>query len=203
MYVGDLIRVLEENGLDKNTLVIFTADNGAATYGGPDPDYFKCSGDLRGRKGSLYEGGVKVPFIAYWPGVIKPNTASDHISAIWDLMPTFLGVAGSNNSKGIDGISFLPTLKQEENQQKKHKFLYWERHNNAKHSQAVRFGDWKAVKDVNESKIALFNLKQDPFERKNVADKYPDLIAKAESYIATRRVAVIPEWNFVEPTEDF
>src|SRR5690606_21212189 len=99
-YVGEIIQALKKNGLDENTLIVFTADNGAAVVGGCDPDYFNCSGDLRGRKGSIYEGGIKVPFIAYWPGVIKPGTTSDHLSAIWDLMPTFLEVAGA---PAVDG----------------------------------------------------------------------------------------------------
>lgn len=203
-YVGDLMKILEKYGLDKNTLVIFTSDNGAARVGGCDPDYFECSGVLRGRKGSLYEGGIKVPFVAYWPDVIRPGTASPHLCAIWDLMPTFLEAAGVRHVKGINGRSFLPVLKQHGEQQE-HEFLYWERHaKNKTHEQAVRFGNWKAIKTIvnNKETIALYNLEQDASEKNNLANRYPALVSKAEAYMATRRLAVIPEWNFAEPTED-
>ncbi|TZF84064.1 arylsulfatase [Pedobacter sp. BS3] len=205
-YVGEVVALLKKHGLDKNTLIVFTGDNGAAKVGGCDPDYFGCSGTLRGRKGTIYEGGIKEPFIACWPGVIKPGTTSGHLSAIWDLMPTFLDAAGVKHVKGIDGVSFLPTLKQQGAQQQ-HEFLYWERHGkNGKsmHEQAVRFGDWKALKITgnNQVKIELYNLKQDMSEKNNVAKQHPDLVRKAEACFQTRRLAVIPEWNFGEPTED-
>jgi arylsulfatase len=203
-YVGDLRRVLKENGLDKNTVVIFTADNGAAATGGCDPDYFHCSGDLRGRKGSLYEGGIKVPFIAWWPGVVKSGATSDHVCAIWDLMPTFLEIAGTAPGMPVDGISFLAALKQEP--QKQHEFLYWERHsaNGETHTQAVRFGDWKAIKQIktNSTMLALYNLKKDPTERHDVATSNPDLVDKAESCFKTRRLAVVQDWNFIKPGKE-
>src|SRR5690606_27237470 len=109
---------LTKHGLEKNTLIVFTADNGAARVGGCDPDYFNASGDLRGRKNSLYEGGIKVPFIAWWPGVIEANSTSDHLCAIWDVLPTFLDVSGGKTPAEIDGISFLPTLKSQPLNQK-------------------------------------------------------------------------------------
>ncbi len=201
-YVGDLMTVLQRHGLDKNTLVIFTADNGAAVVGGADADYFGCSGRLRGRKGSVYEGGIKVPFIAWWPGVIQPGTTSDHRCGLWDLMPTFLEVAGTTATRSIDGLSLLPALKGDASQ-KEHPFLYWERHSNAgdAHAQAVRFGDWKAVKTYkkNGTSLALYNLKEDPSEQSDVSAKQPELVQKAESYLQTRRLAAVPEWNFVKP----
>lgn len=199
-YVGSIIKALEKNGLDKNTLIVFTADNGAAQVGGCDPDYFKSSGDLKGRKNSLYEGGIKVPFVAYWPGVIKANTASAHLSAIWDLMPTFLEATGVKSPSGIDGISFLPALKSQTEKQKQHEFLYWERHTKKNaHDQAVRFGDWKVVKHINAEKTEVYNLKSDPNEKDNVADRHPEIIEKANKHFATRRVASIAEWNFFDP----
>jgi arylsulfatase A len=204
-YVGDLMRVLAQNGLQTNTLVLFTADNGAAVAGGCDADYFKCSGELRGRKGSIYEGGIKVPFIAWWPGVVQPGSTSDHLSGIWDLMPTFLEAAGETPIRTIDGLSFLPTLKQQ-GAQKEHEFLYWERHSadGNSHTQAVRFGDWKAVKttQTDGAHLALFNLKTDESEKHNVAAQHSDLVRQAEGYLQTRRLAVISEWNFAKPTEE-
>lgn len=204
-YVGDLTRVLAKNGLQSNTLVIFTGDNGAAQIGGCDPDYFHCSGELRGRKGSVFEGGLKVPFIAWWPGVILANSTSDHLCAIWDLMPTFLEAAGTKPAFAVDGISFLPTL-QQRGAQPQHEFLYWERHKPEAgiHAQAVRFGDWKAVKttQAGEARLALFNLKTDPTESRNVAARNPELARRAETYLQTRRAAIINDWNFTQPSED-
>lgn len=201
-YVGSIIETLEKNGLDKNTLIVFTADNGAARVGGCDPDYFRTSGDLKGRKNSLYEGGIKTPFIAYWPGVIKPNTSSDHLCAIWDLLPTFLEASGAKSPTGIDGISFLATLKSQPANQKKHEFLYWERHaKNDTHEQAVRFDDWKVIKQVGSQEVEVFNLKEDPNEKTNLANQHPDIIENANRYYKTRRLAALVEWNFGKPVE--
>lgn len=201
-YVGDLMTVLRRNGLDKNTLVIFTADNGAAVAGGADPDYFGCSGNLRGRKGSVYEGGIRVPFIAWWPGVIKPGSTSAHLCGIWDLMPTFLEVAGTSATRSIDGLSLLPALKGDASQ-KEHPFLYWERHSAAgdAHTQAVRFGDWKAVKTFKKkgTSLELYNLKEDTCEAADLSAKHPELVKQAESHLQTRRLAAVVEWNFVKP----
>ncbi len=204
-YVGELLQVLKQTGLEHNTLVVFTADNGAAVVGGGDADYFNCSGALRGRKGSLYEGGIKVPFIAWWPGVIKAGAASDHLSAIWDLMPTFLDAAGTAASRPVDGLSFLPALTGR-GTCKEHEFLYWERHgkNGENHTQAVRFGDWKAVKTskTNGVELALYNLKQDPSEKRDVASAHPELVRQSESFLGTRRLGIIAEWNFAKPGEE-
>lgn len=201
-YVGRIVQTLKENGLLENTLIIFTADNGAARVGGCDPDYFKSSGDLRGRKNSLYEGGIKVPFIAYWPGVIKPNSSSDHLCAIWDIFPTFLDVAAGKHLNGIDGISFLNTLKSNPQHQKQHEYLYWERHwRNDTHQQAVRFGDWKVIKHIGKDKIELYDLKNDPNETNDIAGKNPDIIEKAQLYFSRRKLAPLAEWNFEKPVE--
>lgn len=201
-YVGQLMAALEECGIAEQTLVVFTADNGAAVAGGCDPDYFDSSGDLRGRKGTVYEGGIKVPFIAYWPEAIKKGSESDHLCAIWDLMPTFLDVAGAAECPAIDGISFLPTLLGKEKKQQQHEFLYWESHQkNNKRAQAVRFGDWKAIKNINKNTIELYQLETDEGEAKNVASAYPDIVAKAVAYFNARKIAVIPEWNYATPTE--
>ncbi len=201
-YVGQLMDALEECGIAEQTLVVFTADNGAAVAGGCDPDYFDCSGGLRGRKGTIYEGGIKVPFIAHWPGSIKKGSVSDHLCAIWDLMPTFLDVAEAREHPVTDGISFLPTLLDSGSKQQQHEFLYWESHQKGdKRAQAVRFGDWKAIKKINKNTIELYYLKDDEGEMNNVASANPDLVVKAEAYFQTRKVAVIPEWNYVKPTE--
>ena len=210
-YVGQVVEALEKSGLAEKTLIVFTADNGAAVAGGGDADFFGCSGTLRGRKGSLYEGGIKVPFIACWPGVIAPGSSSDHLAAIWDLMPTFAEAAGASVPRKIDGISFLPTLRGDAAAQAKRPFLYWESHpfrvGGEDGAQAVRFGPWKAVR-VNVHKrnatptLELYNLHEDPSEKDNVAARHPALVKQAEEFMSTRQLAVIPEWNYYRPTGD-
>lgn len=204
-YVGRLVATLEENGLAQNTLVIFTADNGAAVAGGCQADYFECSGALRGRKNSLYEGGIKVPFIACWPGVIAPGSNSRHLAAIWDMLPTFLEVAGAPAPANIDGISLLPALQGKRPPQREHAFLYWESHpfrpGGEDGAQAVRFGAWKAVRTDSHKrgatpKIELYDLDADPSEKKDVAARHPEVVKQAESFLATRQLAMIPEWNY-------
>jgi arylsulfatase A len=209
-YVGRLVATLEEAGLANNTLIIFTADNGAAVAGGCQADFFGCSGALRGRKGSLYEGGVKVPFIAAWPGVIAPGTKSEHLAAIWDLMPTFLDAAGATVPRNIDGISMLPTLRGQSAAQQRHEFLYWESHpfrpGGVDGAQAVRFGSWKAVRmNVHQPKatpvIELYQLSDDPSEKNNVAAQHPDIVKTAADYMATRQLGLIPDWNYYRSAE--
>ena len=203
-YVGRILQQLKKLNLDKNTLVIFTGDNGAAVGGGVDADYFNCTGDLRGRKGALYEGGIREPFVAYWPGKIKGGTQSDHPSDIWDLMPTFGEVAGAYTSEKIDGISFLPTLLGKP--QKKHPFLYWEIHNSMRGMQAVRFGNWKAVRKgthINaNAAIELYDLQNDLSEKTDLAKQNPQIVEQAKKYLASRELAVLAEWNFYTPPKN-
>ncbi|OQP38868.1 hypothetical protein A4H97_19360 [Niastella yeongjuensis] len=200
-YVGRIIDQLKALGLDKNTLVIFTGDNGAAVGGGLNADYFNCTGNLRGRKGSLYEGGIREPFVAWWPGKIQAGSKSEHISAIWDLMPTFGEVASAKPPKTADGISFLPTLLSRKDQHE-HPYLYWEIHAPMKGMQAVRFGDWKAVRKgthVNaNAPIELYNLKDDVAEKTDVAAQHPQEVALARKYLASRELAILQEWNFYQ-----
>ena len=125
--VGEIFAKLKELGLEKNTIVLFSSDNGPHLEGGADPDYFDSNGPLKGYKRDLYEGGIREPMIAWWPGKIKEGSTSDHISAFWDVMPTLNEIAGIKSSGKIDGISFLPTLLGKEGQ-KNHETLYWEFH---------------------------------------------------------------------------
>ncbi len=198
-YIGRIVEQLKLLKLDKNTLVIFTADNGAATGGGADPDYFDCSGVLKGRKGTLYEGGIREPFLAWWPGKIKPVTQSAHITAIWDMLPTFAELAGARLPVGMDGISIVPVLLGK-NQIAAHTFLYWETHSALRGMQAVRFGKWKAVRKGThlnrEAPIELYNLHDDIAEKNEISGQHPDIVLKAKTYMNTRKLAVIPEWNF-------
>jgi len=164
--------------------VIFSSDNGPHKEGGIKPDFFDSNGPLRGTKRDLYEGGIRVPMIAYWPGTIKPGSTSDHISAFWDVLPTFADFAGVEKPEGIDGLSLAPALLGRPQQE--HEYLYWEFHEGSS-KQAVRMGDWKAVKLAPSRPIELYNLASDIGEKNNIADMHPDVVAKAEEVMNTIR----------------
>ncbi len=181
--IGKIMSLLKELGIDGNTLVIFTSDNGPTFNGGTDSKFFNSAGPLRGLKASLYEGGIRVPMIARWPGKIRPGSKSELISAFWDFLPTFSEIAGVKAPGDIDGISILPTLLGHPEKQKKHKYLYWEYVGN----QAVRMGDWKAVRHGVNKEIELYNLKNDIGERNNVADKYPEVVKQIEEIMKNAR----------------
>jgi len=174
--IGELLGKLEELGIDENTLVIFTSDNGPHKEGGADPAFFNSWGPLRGYKRDLYEGGIRVPFIAWWPGKIKAGSTSDHISAFWDFLPTACDVSGAEIPAGIDGISYLPELLGQD--QKEHEHLYWEI-NIRGGRQAARKGKWKAVRyDMAENPdkpLELYDLSKDIGETENVAEQYPEI----------------------------
>ena len=192
--IGRLFGKLKELGLDRDTLVMFSSDNGPHKEGGGDPNFFRSSGPLRGYKRDLYEGGIRVPMIARWPGKIKPGSISNHICAFWDFLPTCTELAGLKTPKAIDGISLVPTLLGQADKQKEHEFLYWEFHEQGK-KQAVRMSfdpaqdgdDWKGVR-LNVAKnpdgpIELYNLKDDISEKHNVADQHPEIVAKIAEYM--------------------
>jgi len=188
-YVGEILNVLDKAGKLENTLVIFTSDNGPHRENGGDPEYFDNNGIYRGIKRDLYEGGIRVPFIAYWKGKIKPGK-TDQPAALWDLYPTFQQLARIPPTKNIDGISLLPTLLLKF-KQPQHEYFYWEFHEN-NGRQAVRWNEWKAVK-LNVSKdenapIELYNIKTDPSEINNIADKHPELVKKLEAIMKKAHV---------------
>lgn len=199
-YVGIILETVRKQGLEKNTLIIFTSDNGATTpgTGGADTDFFESNGSLRGYKGSLYEGGIRVPFIARWPGIIKGGMAHNGIAAVWDLAPTFCELAGVKPSFAGDGFSLLSTLIG--TRYPKHEWLYWEVHNFFDGMQAVRWKNWKAVrKGVHKNKDAafeLYDLNNDPKEQNDVAQQHPEVIMEINKIIAQRSRPVIKEWNF-------
>lgn len=178
--VGGLLDLLSDLGIEKNTLVIFTSDNGPATAGGVIRDFFDDSGPLRGIKRNMYEGGTRVPFIAHWPSVIKPGRRSNHLGAHWDLMATACEMAGVPLQAGTDSISYLPLLKGDFDKQKQHDYLYFELHWPTK--RAIRQGDWVAVQEntstvnPNVNPIELFNLKDDLGQDNNLAESHPEKI---------------------------
>jgi arylsulfatase A-like enzyme len=174
--VGEIVRRVEELGIADNTLIVFTSDNGPHREGGADPDYFDSNGPYRGAKRDLYEGGIRVPMIASWPGKISAGSRSEHISAFWDIFPTFASLAATEGPATTDGISMVPTLLARR-EQPTHEYLYWEFHERGGR-QAVRQGKWKAVrynvqKDP-DSTLQLYNLDEDPGEEHNLAVDFPD-----------------------------
>jgi arylsulfatase A-like enzyme len=184
-YVGQIVAKLKERNLYDNTLVIFTSDNGAQQEGGNDPKFFNSSGPFRGIKREMYEGGFREPMIAVWPGHISPGTSTDQIFSFWDFLPTAADLAGAPIPKDIDGISIAPMLRGEP-QKEQHEFLYWEFHERG-FEQAVRMGDWKAVRHGIDQPLELYNLKSDIGETKNVAAANPEIISKIKAYLATAR----------------
>lgn len=194
-YVGQILDKLEALGLADNTIVIFSSDNGSHQEGGADPVFFNSSGGLRGNKRDLYEGGIKTPFIVKWPGKVKAGSESNFIGAFWDLMPTFVEIAGAPAPKYTDGISFLPTLLGK-GKQVQHTYLYWEFHESGGR-QALRMGNWKGVKyNVKDShaQLELYDLSKDPKEQHDVAAAHPAVVKQMNDYIkaAHTESAVFP-----------
>ncbi len=189
--VGELMKLLKEMKLDKNTIVIFASDNGPHQAQGHQPEFWNSGGGMRGIKRDLYEGGIKVPMIARWPGHIKPGTSSGHVSAFWDVMPTLCDLTGVKTPTGIDGISFAPTLLGK-GVQKEHPYLYWEFHRQGG-KQALRKGKWKVVRlNVGENPggpVELFNLDKDPFEKNNIAAQHPEIVKELSSLMAKARTS--------------
>ncbi len=183
--IGRLLDQLRDQGLAENTLVIFTSDNG------PEFErrdrFFNSNGPLRGGKRDLYEGGIRVPTVAWWPGTITPNSATDHVAAFWDFLPTATELAGVQPTHDdLNGISFAPTLVGQDGRQAQHEVLYWEFNEGAGPLQAVRFGDWKAVKHFEEP-LELYDLSADLGESQNVANDFPEIRAQAKEHLEQSR----------------
>jgi len=183
--IGVLLQQLKKLNIDSNTVIFFTSDNGPHKEGGVKPEFFNSSGGLRGIKRDLYEGGIRVPMIVRWPGKIPAGKVSDQVWAFWDFLPTATAIAREKPPENIDGISMLPTLLGQK-QTNQHEFLYWEFHEKGT-KQAVRMGDWKAVRLAPKEPIELYNLKNDLGETNNVATQNPEIISKIESYLLTAR----------------
>lgn len=184
-YVGEILALLREKGLDDNTLVIFTSDNGPHEEGGADPAFFGRDGKLRGLKRQCYEGGIRVPFIAWWPGHVPEGTVNDHQLAFYDVMPTFCELIGDRKFPSgylnrkvagdcFDGISFAPTLLGNDQKQERHDFLYWEFHETDQIG--VRMGDWKLVSVKGEPR--LYDLSSDLHEDHDISKDHPETVRK-------------------------
>jgi arylsulfatase A-like enzyme len=194
--IGKILARLKEYKMDKDTVVIFTSDNGPHAEGGVNPAYLRSAGPLRGIKRNLHEGGIRVPLIIRWTGKTKANTTSDLPVAAWDFLPTLAQAARTRAPRDIDGISFLPTL-QGLPQNQKHPFLYWEFHQGGS-QQAARMGNWKAVRPSLGKGLELYDLKTDIGETKNVAAQNPDVIIKIENFLRTARTRST-HWPLTKP----
>lgn len=189
-YIGNLLKLLDELGLADNTIVIFSSDNGTTHLGKEvDYDFFKSVGDLRGLKGSLYEGGVRVPTIVRWPGKVAPGTSSDYISGFEDWMPTLMEAVGAVDSVpgAIDGISLLPTLLGKSQPQRPYLYREFPSYGG---QQTIRVGDWKAVRQKmtrGNTDIELYNIATDIGEQNDVAAEHPEMVAKLDEMMASVR----------------
>jgi arylsulfatase A-like enzyme len=190
VYVGQIVAKVKELGLEDNTIIMFTSDNGPHNAGGANPAYFNSAAGLKGIKRDLYEGGIRAPFIASWPGKIKKGTQTNHVSAFWDVLPTIAELVGEEQPKETDGVSFLPTLLGEKNQ-KEHEYLYWE-FNHKGGRQAVRMRKWKGViyKVLNNPKaqIELYDLEVDEKETNNIAKEHPKVVAQIQKLMKESHV---------------
>ena len=201
--VGIILQKIKELGLDKNTIIMFSSDNGATFSKGIDTKFFNSVDGLRGYKMDLYEGGIRVPFIARWPGIIPAGKTSDHISTQYDLMATLADITNQQQTINTDGISFLAALKGNRNAQKTHEHIYFEYPENGGQV-AIRMGDWKGIRtnvknDVN-APWQLFNLKTDRNETTDVANKHPEIVRQFDSIQKMEHQHPhIREWEFVDP----
>ncbi len=184
--VRRILQKLRELRIEKNTLVIFSSDNGSYSEGGYHYSMHNSNAPFRGGKRDLYDGGIRVPTLAWWPDTITPGSRSDHVSAFWDFAPTALELAGLSIPKEMDGTSYLPTLAGEPNRQKKHHYLYWEFYEQGG-KQAVRYGPWKGIRlNVQRDRhgpIELYNIVKDPGETHNLAEQHPDIVRKIDGFM--------------------
>jgi arylsulfatase A-like enzyme len=190
---------LKEMGLDDNTIVIFSSDNGPQPFGGPDTAYFHSTGGLRGLKHDLYEGGIREPMIVRWPGHVKEGTTSAFQTVLYDMMPTFLDVAGLPKAGRTDGVSLVPVITGEGRPQDR-PFLYWE-HSGKGGQKAVRQGKWKAIwvgmKKDPKTAGELYDLEKDPDETTDVSKAHPDVMRELTKIRdESHEPSVLKAWNF-------
>lgn len=187
-YIGQVLEELKRQGLDKNTLVIFSSDNGPHREGGADPDFFKSYGPLKGVKRDVYEGGIRTPMIAWLPGKVQAGTKTNQITAFWDILPTLSELTKTKLPVKTDGISILPTLFSGKGQ-KQHKYLYWEFHEEGG-CQAIRKGNWKAIRQHivgGKPTFELYDLSKDIHEDNDVSAQFPQVAKEMKNLMDKAR----------------
>ncbi|WP_461091992.1 arylsulfatase [Spirosoma gilvum] len=201
--IGQIMQLLKDLKLDDNTLVMFSSDNGTTFNGGVEAAYFNSVGNLRGLKMDVYEGGIREPMLARWPGKIKASQVTAHVSVQYDLLATLADLVGYKQPFATDGISFLPTLLGQSARQKQHPFLYWE-YPEKGGQLAIRIGNWKAVKtNLRKNRTApweLYDLSRDGSETTNIAAQHPDLLRQFDAIVAREhRPTHVNEWEIINP----
>ena len=183
--VGAVLAKVRELGLDQDTVVLFASDNGPHKEGGNNPELFDSNGPLRGIKRDLYDGGIRTPFIARWPGKVSPGQVSDQVCAFWDMLPTLAEIAGGKAPADIDGMSFLPALQGRKLPERP--YLYWEFHENG-FSQAVRLRNWKGVRRKSrQAPIELYDVTSDIEEKQDVASAHPEVVKEIAGIMKSAR----------------
>ena len=180
--LGRLFDRLKQHGIDDRTVVMFTSDNGPHAEGGNNPHFFDSNGPLRGIKRDLYDGGIRVPMIARWPGQIQAGATSDHIGYFGDLMATASELVGAKAPQGLNSISFLPNLLSDDDRQQQHRYLYWEFYRGRSGmKQAVRMGPWKGTRNASDAPLELYDVTKDIGETENVAADHADVVKEIET----------------------
>lgn len=198
-YVGRILGTLRELGLDENTIVFFTSDNGPSAERLHSVDFFDSNGIFRGVKRDLYEGALRVPMVVRWPGHVPAGIVSEEPWAFWDVLPTLGELAGLPPVQGLDGISMTPTLLGRR-QERRHDYFYWDyAHVRGTFTQALRWGNWKGLRKGLKGEVELYDLSTDPSESRNVASQHPDVAARISAYLAEAYVPS-PDYPIAEPT---
>ena len=198
-YVGRVLDELKRLNLDQHTLVIFTSDNGPHKESGHDATRFTPQGPLRGFKRDLTDGGIRVPFIAWWPGIVKARSVSKHVGYFGDFMATAAELANTTPPQNLDSISILPSLLGKRRSQPRHEWLYFEFHEGGFKSAAILDGRWKGIRaGTTNSPVALHDLKQDIGETRNVASKHPDITLRINRYLDAARTESA-DWPVILP----
>ena len=178
--IGKINDLLQANGIENNTIIMFASDNGAAKRW----ERFNSVGSFRGYKRAMYEGGIRVPFIVKYPGLVEAGSTNNYIGYFPDVMPTVADMLDIEIKSEVDGKSFLPALKSEVSQEED-RLLYWEFHEGG-YNRAVRWGNWKGVK-IGDNDLELYNLENDIAEEFNIADEYPEVVNSINQYLDTAR----------------
>jgi arylsulfatase A-like enzyme len=204
--VGQVVKKVKELGLDDNTIIMFSSDNGPTfDAGGVDTEFFNSAADLRGRKTDVYEGGIREPMIARWPGHIAEGSTTDLRSAQYDVLPTIADLLHITLTKPYDGISFLPTLLGK-GEQKQHDFMYWEFPEHGGHVALTKM-PWKIVRmNVRKNPNAaweLYNLESDPDEKTDVSAQHPEIVKELEALaVQSHWHPIAKEFEFIDPKFD-